>query len=97
MKITTKELVIANTVYATYLNAKADLDKINEILSLYKVGNRLGFHIEFSLHPLKMADNEFDEYCKDVDIITPLVEYYSKLVQESKKNLEKLGVTIDEI
>lgn len=96
MKITTKELVIANTVYATYLSAKANLEKINGISSLYKAGNKLGFHIEFSLYPLKMADNEFDEYCKDVDIITPLVEYYSKLVEENKKNLEKLGVTFDE-
>lgn len=53
MKATEKELVNAITVYTSYLNAKADFDKINEILSLYKVGNRLGFHIEFSLHPLK--------------------------------------------
>lgn len=96
MKITTKELLNANTVYATYLNAKANLEKINGISSLYKAGNKLGFHIEFSLYPLKMADNEFDEYCKDVDVITPLVEYYSKLVEELKKDLEKHGVTFDD-
>ena len=96
MKITTKELVIASTVYATYLNAKAQLEKINGISSLYKAGNKLGFHIEFSLYPLKMDDNEFDECCKDVDVITLLVEYYSKLVEDIKKQLETLGVTIDE-
>ena len=96
MKATEKELVIANTVYATYLNAKANLEKINGISSLYKAGNRLGFHIKFSLHPLKMADNEFDEYCKDVDVITPLMEYYKKELEKIKQELKKYGVEFDD-
>lgn len=96
MKMTPKELLNASTVYATYLNAKAKLEKINGISSLYKARDKLRFRIEFSLYPLKMDDNEFDECCKDVDIITPLVEYYSKLVEDIKKQLETLGVTIDE-
>lgn len=96
MKATEKELVNAITVYTSYLNAKADFDKINEILSLYKVGNRLGFHIEFSLHPLKMADNEFDEYCKNVDIITPLMEYYKKELEKIKQKLKEYGVEFDD-
>ena len=96
MKATEKELVIANTVYATYLNAKANLEKINGISSLYKAGNKLGFHIEFSLHPLKMADNEFDEYCKDVDILTPLMEYYKKELEKIKQKLKEYGVEFDD-
>lgn len=96
MKATEKELVIANTVYATYLNAKANLEKINGISSLYKAGNKLRFRIEFSLYPLKMDDNEFDECCKDVDVITPLMEYYKKELEKIKQELKKYGVEFDD-
>ena len=42
MKATEKELFTAIAVYNSYINAKANLDKINEILSLHKAGNELG-------------------------------------------------------
>lgn len=83
-----------NSIMETYTQLRLKIDTMNEIISQQEKTGDVSFEIEFVLSPTHKITIGKD--CNDIDILTPLMEYYKKELEKIKQELKKYGVKFDD-
>ena len=82
-----------NSIMETYTQLRLKIDTMNEIISQQEKTGDVSFEIKFVLSPTHEITIGKD--CNDIDILTPLMEYYKKELEKIKQELKKYGVEFD--
>lgn len=83
-----------NSIMGTYTQLRLKIDTMNEIISQQEKTGNVSFEIKFVLSPTHEITIGKD--CNDIDILTPLMEYYKKELEKIKQELKKYGVEFDD-
>ena len=82
-----------NDIVQDYKLIKGKISDLNEIISQQEKTGDVSFEIKFVLSPTHEITIGKD--CNDIDILTPLMEYYKKELEKIKQELKKYGVEFD--
>lgn len=83
-----------NSIMETYTQLRLKIDIMNEIISQQEKTGDVSFEIKFVLSPTHEITIGKD--CNDIDILTPLLEYYKKELDKAKQKLKEYGVEFDD-
>ena len=94
MKISELEKINASIeIYRAY---EERINKLNVIMSKQEKTGNVFFCTEFHLSLDPVITTKLSARCGDVDILTPLMEYYKKELEKIKQELKKYGVEFDD-
>lgn len=84
-----------NDIVQDYKLIKGKISDLNEVISQQEKTGNVFFRINFVLNLDPVIERRDNAHCKDVDILTPLMEYYKKELEKIKQELKKYGVEFD--
>ena len=85
----------AHSILEDCVQLNLKIDTINEIISQQEKTGDVSFNIEFILSPTHKI-TVAKKNCNDIDMLTPLLEYYKKELDKRKQKLKEYGVEFDD-
>lgn len=85
-----------NDLIQDYKLIKGKISDLNEVISQQEKTGNVFFRINFVLSLDPPIERRDIAHCKDVDILTPLLEYYKKELDKIKQKLKGYGVEFDD-
>lgn len=82
-----------NSIMETYTQLRLKINTMNEIISQQEKTGDVSFEIKFVLSPTHEITINKD--CNNIDVLTPLMEYYKKELEKIKQKLKEYGVEFD--
>lgn len=82
-----------NSIMETYTQLRLKIDTMNEMISQQEKTGDVSFEIKFVLSPTH--EITISKNCNDIDVLTPLMEYYKKELEKIKQKLKEYGVEFD--
>ena len=85
-----------NDLIQDYKLIKGKISNLNMVISQQEKTGNVFFCINFVLSLDPSIERKDNAYCRDVDILTPLLEYYKKELDKIKQELKEYGVEFDD-